>query len=243
MSNSHSSVHSSNTRLERRGILFTKLYLILLVGGIPMLGALGAIDLKQLSLNELGDFLAGAFGPLALFWLVLGFFQQGHELRNSVEALQLQAEELKRSVEQQQAMVGITEKQLNLDIEVRSDQIRSSTSRELPLIQISSNGAMTSGRKSIYGYKVTNIGAAASDIEFSFGPEGKFIMVPSRCDFLANQGKFEFELRSDDGADSEQLERSSLTAKMQNIRSQSRKQVFDMSSGQPKLISVEPENN
>jgi hypothetical protein len=39
-----------------------------------MLGALGAIDLKQLSLNELGDFLAGAFGPLALFWLVLGFF-------------------------------------------------------------------------------------------------------------------------------------------------------------------------
>lgn len=48
--------------------------------------------------NEFGDLLAGILGPLALLWLVLGFFQQGEELRQSVKALELQSEELRNSV-------------------------------------------------------------------------------------------------------------------------------------------------
>jgi len=35
----------------------------------------------SLKLNEQGDFLAGVFAPLAFGWLVLGFFQQGRELK------------------------------------------------------------------------------------------------------------------------------------------------------------------
>ncbi len=54
--------------------------------------------LDDVDLNNLGDFLAGVFGPIAIMWLVLGFFQQGKELKNSVEALELQASELKNSV-------------------------------------------------------------------------------------------------------------------------------------------------
>lgn len=57
-----------------------------------------------LKLNELGDFLAGTFGPIAFLWLVLGFLQQGRELKLSTSALRLQAEELKNSVEQQSEM-------------------------------------------------------------------------------------------------------------------------------------------
>ncbi|WP_259641795.1 hypothetical protein, partial [Pseudomonas syringae group genomosp. 3] len=57
--------------------------------------------LKVMELNEVGDFLAGAFGPLAILWLVLGFFQQGVELRQGTEALLLQANELRESVTQQ----------------------------------------------------------------------------------------------------------------------------------------------
>ncbi|WP_170581199.1 hypothetical protein [Ruegeria arenilitoris] len=59
---------------------------------------------NRLDLNELGDFLAGVVGPLALFWLVLGFFQQGKELQNNVAALKLQTQELKASVKQQSEM-------------------------------------------------------------------------------------------------------------------------------------------
>lgn len=66
-------------------------------------------DLKCLGLNELGDYLAGAFGPLALAWLVFGYFQQGDELRQGTEALKLQATELNNSVTQQAKMASANE--------------------------------------------------------------------------------------------------------------------------------------
>ncbi|NSX21865.1 hypothetical protein HTV13_18815 [Pseudomonas putida] len=52
-----------------------------------------------LDLNELGDFLAGIFGPLALFWVVIGYFQQGEEVRNSTKELAHSVAELKRQSE------------------------------------------------------------------------------------------------------------------------------------------------
>lgn len=95
-------------RLAQTGMRWTKIYLICLFGGIPVFAFFGLIELHPLELNEVGDFLAGAFGPLALFWVVLGFFQQGEELQNSVDALNLQAKEMRASVEQQKAMLEVT---------------------------------------------------------------------------------------------------------------------------------------
>lgn len=57
------------------------------------------------SLNEFGDFIAGAFAPLAFFWLVRGYYQQGAEL-------QAQALELKNSVQQQTRLAEIYEVEL-----------------------------------------------------------------------------------------------------------------------------------
>lgn len=63
---------------------------------------------KNMAFNEWGDFFAGASAPLAFLWLVIGYFQQGEELGQNTkaleqqeEAIQLQVEELKHSVEQQ----------------------------------------------------------------------------------------------------------------------------------------------
>jgi hypothetical protein len=63
---------------------------------------------SDMVLNEWGDFLAGVSAPLAFLWLVIGYFQQGDELglntkalKQQERALQLQVEELKQSVEQQ----------------------------------------------------------------------------------------------------------------------------------------------
>ncbi|GFM83140.1 hypothetical protein PSCICN_38320 [Pseudomonas cichorii] len=69
-------------------------------------------ELVCLPLNEVGDFLAGAFGPLALAWLVFGYFQQGEELRQGTIALRMQAEELRASVKQQAEMVEATRQTL-----------------------------------------------------------------------------------------------------------------------------------
>lgn len=53
-----------------------------------------------MGLNEWGDFLAGLTAPLALFWIVIGFFLQGKELHVNTEALKSQQEELRRQVEE-----------------------------------------------------------------------------------------------------------------------------------------------
>ena len=80
-------------------------------------------SILDLKLNEFGDFLAGFFSPIAFMWLIIGYFQQGEELklntaalklqaeelRNSVEQLKLQAEELRKSVEQQKKLVEVTD--------------------------------------------------------------------------------------------------------------------------------------
>lgn len=67
--------------------------------------------LKTIGLNEFGDFFAGVFGPVAIFWLILGFHQQGKELKQSTEALRLQATELNNSVAQQKELVNVTNEQ------------------------------------------------------------------------------------------------------------------------------------
>ena len=62
-------------------------------------------EASQMAFNEWGDFFAGVFAPLAFMWLVVGYFQQGEELRQNTlalqqqeQALQYQVEELKQSV-------------------------------------------------------------------------------------------------------------------------------------------------
>lgn len=69
----------------------------------------------MVSWNEFGDFLAGAFSPVAFLWLVLGFVQQQKELQQNTEALKLQADELKNSVDQYKEMVSIAREQLLAD--------------------------------------------------------------------------------------------------------------------------------
>ncbi|WP_409292239.1 hypothetical protein [Pseudomonas sp. KCJK9058] len=86
-------------------VIFSVIY----IGGFALICVCRFDDLKDLGLNELGDYLAGAFGPLALAWLVFGYFQQGDELRQGTEALRLQATELNNAVTEQAKMASANE--------------------------------------------------------------------------------------------------------------------------------------
>lgn len=92
----------------KKGGFFTFLYAVV----VAALVAYRWSEFKCLTLNEMGDFFAGAVGPLALIWLVFGYKQQGEELRLSTKALELQAQELKNSVDQQTKMVIAQEESL-----------------------------------------------------------------------------------------------------------------------------------
>lgn len=91
-------------------------------------------------LNEVGDFLAGAFSPLAFLWLVVGYFQQGHELSASVTQLERQAKvfEAQRKDEAERFKAA-TQPKLHIDAE--------------PVL-------MGDGRPGAWEIVVTNIGGA-----------------------------------------------------------------------------------
>lgn len=74
-----------------------------IISVLYVIGVYWYVNLKwgkflEMDPNAIGDFLAGSFSPLAFLWLVLGFYQQGKELR-------LQSEEMRSSVAQQIEMV------------------------------------------------------------------------------------------------------------------------------------------
>ena len=66
--------------------------------------------LRAGNLNELGDFLAGVFTPLAFGWLVYGYLLQSKELR-------LQREELTLTRKQLGKQTGLLEEQVTADHE------------------------------------------------------------------------------------------------------------------------------
>jgi hypothetical protein len=234
---------NSDKRLKSIGLKATWVYVIVILTVIPCGAMLGWIKFTPLELNQLGDLLAGLFGPLAIFWLILGFFQQGDELRNSVSALRLQAEELKQSVEQQKAIVKTAEKQLELDIEVREEQTRLFVSNELPLFQVEPRGGSGTGHGYRYDFLVRNVGADATTYTLSMtGGDDAF---PDRdLNFLQTGQSYEFSIPRNESTSSLEENWAELTISCTNKRNWTRVQKFSISSHQHvKPISTEPPTN
>lgn len=136
-------------RLAWIGSVFTAIYLIVFISFIfdrlP--------ELQTMALNNIGDFLAGAFGPIAFFWLVLGFMQQGTELRVSTEALRMQADELKASVLQQTALA--TAQQVSLENHEKSLE---------PILLLKYTGNKTIDGDEYCGFSLTNLGVYCESV-------------------------------------------------------------------------------
>ncbi|RSO39267.1 hypothetical protein [Acinetobacter lactucae] len=107
---------------------FIFLSLILYLGGLIIYAAIFNLVFsdprKPMPLNEIGDFLSGVFAPLAFLFLYLGYKQQGYELKQNTKALNLQAAELKNSVEQQEELVKATREELDLIKQQHLDQFK-----------------------------------------------------------------------------------------------------------------------
>ena len=69
-----------DTHLVKLGISITLIYFLLLLYMIYPFGDFVSF-INSAPLNEKGDFLAGAFGPVAFLWLVIGYFMQSFELK------------------------------------------------------------------------------------------------------------------------------------------------------------------
>ncbi|NDW30998.1 hypothetical protein [Salipiger sp. PrR007] len=159
--------------LYKVGLLVTVGYFALLILTIAALSHLGWFEWKKISLNEVGDFLAGAFSPVAFFWLILGFLQQGHEL-------QLQVAEMANSVSQQKEMVDVSRAVLEHERTQAEHRQLTEMKRLQPNlhIRIASKSGLSLDAGKLgpenrpYKYSLTtkNAGARVLDVEFELLP-------------------------------------------------------------------------
>lgn len=149
------------------GIFCTSFYII----GLWSLFGGRFDEIVLMSPNNIGDFLAGVFGPIAILWLILGFFQQGIELRQNTRALELQAEELSNSVEQQRNLVDVSRKQMEAELETIRFEREKQIAAARPRFVFHGVGGTFSGGKGKYSSTVKNLGNIATDVSFSFKPE------------------------------------------------------------------------
>ena len=100
-------------RWFRIGVLISLGVLILAVFSISLLdpdrpaSGIPLIDALRLTPNELGDLLAGVFAPLALVWVIIGFWQQSYELRQNTKAINTHVIEIKRMTESHKKQVEL----------------------------------------------------------------------------------------------------------------------------------------
>jgi len=100
----------------------TIIFTILWIFGIILLPILlytennGSFTFKNLDLNEVGDYLAGVAAPIAFFWLVMGYIQQSKGLDINNKMLNIQYEELQKSVIAQTEQAKNMKEQLQLII-------------------------------------------------------------------------------------------------------------------------------
>ena len=137
---------------------------------ICFLGYMFLSNSRPTALNEWGDVFAGFFAPVAFLWLVLGYMQQGQELRNSTAALNLQADELRNSVEQQSQLVEVRRQQMKQELESLQEERERRRDAARPKL-VFRHGGTSSGTHGLnYNIQIINVGNTATNLLFTLDP-------------------------------------------------------------------------
>lgn len=170
---------------ERLAGLMTSIYLsaVLVVLGMRF------NEFSALPLNELGDFLAGVFGPLAVLWLVLGYYQQGRELKISSQALVAQCVELKNSVSQQRLALDISLGQMKLAKEKYDAELLELEESIRPRLIISYINPGSGAGAEWFNFQLSVSNADAMEIEVESISEGVAVKELSEARMAVNSNK------------------------------------------------------
>lgn len=138
------------SRLDWRiwlGLALTAAWLLL--GALYISITIGWAKVGDLPADILGNFLEGAFAPLAFLWLVIGYFLQQRELEQNTDALRAQATEIKRTAEQaiiQSERMAASEKHARQEAFLRlASSVQNQLGAIAGLLFISSQGATGDG--------------------------------------------------------------------------------------------------
>ena len=101
-------------------------------------------------LNNIGDFLAGVFGPIAFGWLIIGYLMQNKELKNSVK----QTSEAQR----------LARDQLEFQKKINDEHKRQEHNRNQPIFEIKAVNINCKKTMCHYSIELENRGAPAKEI-------------------------------------------------------------------------------
>lgn len=122
----------------------------LMLGALYISEQIGWTQVAMLPAEVLGNFLEGAFAPLAFLWLVIGYFLQQKELAQNTDALRMQFREIQRTAEQsviQTRTIAASELHARQETFLQiANQIRAQLGAIAGLLYLSSQGASGSGR-------------------------------------------------------------------------------------------------
>ena len=122
--------------------------------------------LKTMPLNEFAGFLAGVIGPLALFWLLLGYWFQVRELNARVEDLKAQVDQLTAA-----ARVDTPSMVVSQPIPMQNGGQNQRATR--PLWLVSALGSADLGNQStVHNILISNAGGTVSEVKAKIGGAG-----------------------------------------------------------------------
>jgi hypothetical protein len=176
------------TPLFAWGVAATIIYLL----AVCVISANFEKSLFDLTPNELGDFLAGAFSPLAFLWLVLGFLQQGQELR-------IQAIELNNSVEQSRQLVEVTKGQLELEREAARRIVDADRERRRPQFRLSGGAQSISSNEVNFRYRIVNVGGECTDVRLYLKIDDQPMKPLQRLDHMTKETSLDFRFTLNTG--------------------------------------------
>lgn len=110
------------------------------------------------SYNELGDFLAGVFSPVAFFWLVIGYLMQHKELEENQKNLKQQIKEFKESVR-------ISNENLSFQKLIHEKSIQEKRRSLYPILKVIEVEKSIESLSKILSIKIKNIGKEIFDIK------------------------------------------------------------------------------
>ena len=136
-----------------------------------------------MSPNEWGDFFAGVSAPIAVIWLVIGYFQHGEELRLNTEALLTQQKELKQQVAETALLVEAANQQVQAtEQDLQDRQKREAREAEPEFVLGEASSSLKVARIQLH-----NRGGEVRDVSLHYGGPYEY-NFPTRA-YIESNGK------------------------------------------------------
>jgi hypothetical protein len=132
-------------------------------------------------------------GPVVFLWLVLGYHQQGEELKHNTQALELQAAELRELVGHNARMVEVAKEQLEADLKTIQVEAARLAEAARPRFHFHPSGHSLSGEVRL-SFSAVNVGAIAAGVRICATPR-PWSAIPEEISKWDRGERIDFSLR------------------------------------------------